>query len=220
MITSVLLDLDGTLIDSNDAHAMAWMEALRDHSISMAFQEVRDKVGMGSDQLLPALGIFRENPQSESITRRKTEIFRMRYLPGVHPFPAAKELVEHLMSHGFKLVVASSASEEELQALLKQAGLNDLLRNFTSASEAGSSKPEPEVVTAALRKVHALPSEALLIGDTPYDIFAARRAGVDTVAFTCGGCTAQELKGAIAIYDGPWALLKEFKRSPFHAKAA
>jgi HAD superfamily hydrolase (TIGR01509 family) len=219
LLTSVLLDLDGTLIDSNDAHAMAWLEALRSHGISVTFQEVREKIGMGGDQLLGSLGIFPENKNATAIERRRQIAFR-RYLPQIYPFPGAKEMVEQLMSKGFKLVVASSSSADDLTALLTRAGLQDILRNFTSADDASASKPAPDIILAALRKVHAAPHEALLLGDTPYDIQAARRAGVDTIAFTCGGCTEAQLAGALAIYPGPKELLRELKKSPLWQRAA
>jgi HAD superfamily hydrolase (TIGR01509 family) len=220
MITSVLLDLDGTLVDSNDAHAMAWMEALRAYSISVTFPQVREKIGMGADQLLPALGIFPENAHAHEIEAKRGDIFRRRYLPGIRPFPGAKELVEHLMRQGFKLIVATSSNQRDLTDLLGQTGLDDLLKSSTSARDAESSKPEPDIIQAALKKVHAAPTEALMIGDTPYDIYSARRAGVDTIAFTCGGSSAQDLRDAIAIYEGPQELLKAFRKSPLRARAA
>lgn len=220
MITSVLLDLDGTLVDSNDAHAMSWMEALRTYSISVTFPQVREKIGMGADQLLPSLGIFPENPHSREIQAKHGDIFRNRYLPSVRAFPGAKELVEHLMRQGFKLIVATSASQRDLDETLRQTGLDDLLKNSTSAKDAEYSKPEPDIIQAALEKVHATPREALMIGDTPYDIYSARRAGVDTIAFTCGGSSPQDLRDAIAIYEGPLELLKAFRKSPLRMRAA
>lgn len=220
MITSVLLDLDGTLVDSNDAHAMSWMEALRAYSISVTFPQVREKIGMGADQLLPSIGIFPENPHAHEIQAKRGEIFRSRYLPSVRPFPGAKELVEHLMGQGFKLIVASSSGQRDLEEILGQTGLADLLRNSTSAQDAHHSKPEPDIIRAALQKVHATAREALMIGDTPYDIYSARRAGVDTIAFTCGGSSPQNLRDAIAIYEGPHELLKAFRKSPLRTRAA
>lgn len=220
MITSVLLDLDGTLVDSNDAHAMSWMEALRTYSISVTFPQVREKIGMGADQLLPSLGIFPENPHTSDIQAKRGEVFRTKYLPSIRPFPGAKELVEHLMRQGFKLVVATSSSQRDLDEILRHTGLDDLLKSSTSAKDAEYSKPEPDIIQAALKKVHATPREALMIGDTPYDIYSARRAGVDTIAFTCGGSTPQDLRDAIAIYEGPQELLKAFRKSPLRARAA
>lgn len=220
MITSVLLDLDGTIVDSNDAHAMSWMEALRAYSISVTFPQIREKIGMGADQLLPSLGIFPENPHSREIQAKRGEVFRTRYLPSIRPFPGAKDLVEHLMRQGFKLIVATSSSQSDLDAILRQTGLDDLLKSSTSTKDAEYSKPEPDIIQAALRKVHATPREALMIGDTPYDIYSARRAGVDTIAFTCGGSSRQDLRDAIAIYEGPQELLKAFRKSPLRARAA
>lgn len=220
MITSVLLDLDGTLVDSNDAHAMAWLEALRAYSIPATFPEVREKIGMGADQLLPSLGVFPENPLGHEISGKRGDIFQKRYLESVRPFPGAVELVEHLMKQGFKLIVATSASRSDLEKMLRHTGLHGLLKNFISAGDAEQSKPEPDIIRAALEQVHATPSEAILIGDTPYDIYSARRAGVSTIAFTCGGSSKESLRDAIAIYEGPKELLKAFRQSPLRARAA
>jgi HAD superfamily hydrolase (TIGR01509 family) len=214
MISGVLLDIDGTLIDSNDAHAMSWAEAIRDNGIGIGLEAVRERVGMGADQLLPDLGIFPENERYEAIKQLKEEIFHSQHLPQLRPFDGARELVERMLDRGLKLVVASSSSRRDLEALLRQGGLDDLLRNSTSADDAPSSKPQPDIIRAALAKIRARPEEAVLIGDTPYDIYAAKRAGLETIAFTCGGWKEQDLNAALAIYDGPRQLLDSWKSSP------
>ena len=216
MLTTILLDLDGTLLDSNDAHASAWTEALHEFDIEIDFQQVRRLIGMGTDQLLPKLiGVSSESSRGEHMAHRRGEIFRKKYLPNLQPFAGARELVEKMILTGYKLVVATSASKEDLQGILKQIGIDDLIAEATSSDDAENSKPCPDIVIEALKKAKSLPHESILLGDTPYDIKAASRAGVKTVALTCGGWKEIELKDAIAVYKNPLDLLNNFDQSVF-----
>ena len=212
--TTVLFDVDGTLVDSNDAHAHAWVEAFAETGIPVPFSRVRRCIGMGGDKLMPAVaGISEDSPEGERISRRRAEIFKTKYLPHLKPFPDAGRLVPTIVARGFTAVAASSAKEDELRALLKIAGAESL-HSATSSDDAEASKPEPDIIQAALRQAHATPGEAVMIGDTPYDLEAASRAGVDAIAFRCGGWTDADLSGAIAIYDGPCDLLARLDESP------
>lgn len=214
MLTTVLLDLDGTLLDSNDAHAESWVETLREFGIEKTFPEVRQLIGMGSDQLLPELaGISADSSKGKSISERRGEIFRQKYLHGLKPFPGAKKLVQKMISHDLQLVVATSSSKEDLEGILKKIGIEDLIQHTTSADDVDRSKPEPDIILEALKIVQASPEESIMLGDTPYDIKAAERAGVETIAFTCGGWRKRDLKDAVAIYQDPLDLLKKFETS-------
>jgi HAD superfamily hydrolase (TIGR01509 family) len=214
MIANVLLDLDGTLIDSNDAHAFAWIEALATFHIPAEFKKVRELIGMGGDQLLPRLcGISADSELGQKISQKRGEIFRQKYLKDLKPFPKARELVEKMISNGLQLVVASSASREDLQILLQQIGIKDLIENTTSADDVEKSKPQPDVIERALQKIAAVPQESVLLGDTPYDVAAAAKAGVMTIAFTCGGWDAEAFKDAIAVYENPGQLLDHYEDS-------
>jgi len=216
MIRGVLLDVDGTLVDSNDAHARAIVEALEACGLQASFDKVRSLIGMGSDKLLEAAaGLKEDDPRAEQVGDRKKEIFQERYLPGLRPFPHTRELLQRLRERGLPLVAASSANEEELGKLLRIAEAEDLIEAATSASEVEESKPEPDIIEAALRKIGLPPGEVLLLGDTPYDIEAARKAGVGTVALRCGGWSDEDLAGAVAIYQDPADLLARFDESPF-----
>jgi HAD superfamily hydrolase (TIGR01509 family) len=204
----VLLDVDGTLVDSNDAHAHAWVDVLARHGITVAYARVRPLIGMGGDKILPYVAhIDAHSPRGEAISAERVRIFRETYLPQVRAFPGAQALVERLRGDGLQIVVATSAKKEELQPLLALAGVEDLIDAQTSSDEAARSKPDPDIVAAALRKGHLGPTEAVLLGDTPYDVEAAAQAGVDTVAFRSGGFSDAQLTGAIAIYDDPAELL-------------
>lgn len=215
MIQAVLLDIDGTLIDSNEAHARSWMEALDEAGIAANYLQIRRLIGMGGDQLLPRVAnISDDSDEGRKISKRRGEIFRSRYLPQLKVFPGVRELLQKMRDNQMQIVISSSASQEDLKSLLKKIQIGDLIQNATSADDADNSKPSPDLISAALKKTNANPQEALMLGDTPYDIQAAAKAGVRTVAFTCGGWGVEELKDAIAIYEGPWQLLKEFENSP------
>jgi HAD superfamily hydrolase (TIGR01509 family) len=212
---AVLLDVDGTLIDSNDAHALAWVEVGKEFGYAIEYEHIRWLIGMGGDKVLPELtGIDAESEKGKQILARRGEIFRDQYLHTLKPFEGTRELLEQISRDGMQLVVATSASEEDLQGLLKQAGIEDLIDNAANADDAEESKPAPDIVEAALRRAKAGPGEAIMIGDTPYDVAAATRAGVPIIGFTCGGWEAEELRGAIAVHEGPAQLVSEYSSSP------
>ncbi len=214
MYKAVLFDVDGTLVDSNDAHAHAWVEAFAALDVQVDFGQVRRSIGMGGDKLMPAVsGISEESSTGEKISKRRGEIFKTRYLPRLRPFAGARDLVAAVKQRGLVAVAASSAKRDELEHLLQIAGASDLLDEATSSDDAEESKPDPDIVQASLKKAKARPAEALLIGDTPYDVEAAARAGVAAIAFRCGGWGDGDLHGAIAIYDGPWDLLARLDES-------
>ena len=217
MIETVLLDVDGTIIDSNDAHAESWAQALALEGISVPFSQVRPFIGMGGDHLLPMVSGFTEaSDLGKKVSEHRKKIFREQYLPHLHPFPRARELLEKMREIGLRLVVASSSDEESLTALLEAAKVSDLVEDWTSKDDADQSKPEPDIVIAALRRAQTHASKALMLGDTPYDISAASRAGVRTVALLCGGWSVTSLARAIAIYRDPADLLEQFDTSPFN----
>lgn len=214
MFQGVIFDVDGTLVDSNEAHARAWTEALEGAGYRVPFARVRRLIGMGADQLLPeAVGLPAETPSGQAIGERRGQVFRERYLPHVRPFPGASDLAHRLRGDGYALAVASSAQPEELRALLKIAAVDDLIGAKTSAGDVEESKPEPDVVLAALKKLRLPASAAVMIGDTPYDVQAARRAGVAVIGFRCGGWSDRDLEGALAVYDGPADLLARIDAS-------
>lgn len=211
-----IIDVDGTLIDSNDAHALAWVDVGAESDHPIEFERVRWLIGMGGDKVLPQLtGLHENSKEGKQILDRRGEIFRKTYLPQLRPFPQTREMLERLRDEGYQLIVASSASEDDLHALLDQAGVRDLIAERASADDAENSKPEPDIVIAALHGAGARPDQAIMLGDTPYDVEAARAAGVPIVAVRCGGWSDPDLAGAIAIYDAPADLLAQFEATPF-----
>jgi len=214
-LKAVLFDVDGTLVDSNDAHTRAWVKAFWEYGLTVDPTAVRRSIGMGGDKLMPAVsGIQQDTSLGKLIANRRAEIFKRELLPRLKPFDGAKDLVAAIKDRGCTAVAASSAKEAELKPLLAIAGVDSLMDAKTSSDDAEESKPDPDIIEAALERAHADRSEAIMIGDTPYDIEAARRAGLDAIAFRSGGWRDADLYGAIAIYDGPWDLLAQIDQSP------
>jgi HAD superfamily hydrolase (TIGR01509 family) len=213
-VRAVLLDVDGTLIDSNDAHARAWVDVGLEFGRPIDFEEVRWLIGMGGDRVLPRLtGLEEESEEGERMLDRRGAIFRERYLSTLRPCPGAVELVERLRTEGRRLVVATSASSDDLGPLLEQVGLDDILTQATNSDDAESSKPAPDIVEAALAKTGEAAAHVVMIGDTPYDVEAARRAGIRVIAVECGGWNADELAGAGEVWADPADLLRNWDRS-------
>jgi phosphoglycolate phosphatase-like HAD superfamily hydrolase len=212
----VIWDVDGTLVNSNDAHARAWQSALSEFNLYVSFESVRAAIGMGGDKLLPAVaGIEAESAQGRAVSARRAEIFAAE-LPKLRAFPQGRRLLLRLADWGIKHAVASSAQRQELDALLEIAEIKDLLVE-TSSAASGRSKPDPDIVRAALEALGFEPEEVVMVGDTPYDIEAASRVGVRTIALRSGGRSDQDLAAAIAIYDSPSALLEQLEDSPLRA---
>jgi phosphoglycolate phosphatase-like HAD superfamily hydrolase len=216
-----LLDIDGTLIDSNDAHARAWVDSLRVHGYVVPFEQVRPLIGMGGDKVLPELtGLDPESGEAERLGKTRSELFLERELPTLQATRGARALLEYMLGVGLELTVATSAKEDEVRALLDQAGVADLIQLASSADDAERSKPDPDIVQAALRLSRSQAAHSAMIGDTPYDVEAATRARVPAIALRCGGWWDDAaLARATAIYDDPADLLAQFDESPL-ARAA
>jgi len=215
-VKAILLDVDGTLVDSNDAHANAWVDVGREEGIDIHFDTVRALIGMGSDKVLPRIaGIEKESADGKRMAERHGEIFRTQYLPHLSAFPGTREMLEALIEARYTLVVATSASEKDMKAILEQAGIADLLTKKTNSSDVEDSKPDPDIIQAALKKAGVPAGSAVMIGDTPYDIEAASNAGVKSVAFRCGGWwTDEDLGDADFIADGPASFTADLSDRP------
>lgn len=213
---AILVDIDGTLIDSNDAHTRAWMSALQSHGHEFPFERIRPLIGKGGDKLLrELLDLDVDSDKGKALGAERGRLFKEYELHTLQPTPGARDLLEKIKAAGLKVVIATSAKPDETSALLKQAGLDDLIDHEANAGDAGQSKPDPDIVQSALRKAGVQPSAAAMLGDTPFDIEAATKAGVPTIALRCGGWwTDDAFVGAVAIYDSPRELLDGFDSSP------
>ena len=213
---ALILDVDGTLVDSNDAHALAWIDAFTEAGVHVAYKDVRRAIGMGGDKLMPLVsGIEKDSPEGRRIADRRIAIFKERYLPGIRAFPRVRDLVARFSRDGFTVVVASSANDEELGPLLQRAGVSDLVEARTSSDDADESKPDPDIVEAALGRARAPREAAIMIGDTPYDAEAARRAGIGFVGVESGGWPREALTGALEVYAAPADLYANYEESIF-----
>jgi len=212
----VLVDIDGTLLDSNDAHARSWEQTFTAHGRRVPFERIRPLIGKGGDKLLCELaGIDDSSDEGRRLTGDRRRLFLERFLSDLRPTRGARALLEHLRGEGIALFVATSASGELVDALLRQTGVAGLVDGSTSSSDAAHSKPDPDIVQAALRRSGRPACEAMMLGDTPYDVEAAARAGVDTIALRCcGWWNDGALDRVVAIYDDPQALLEDFAHSP------
>jgi HAD superfamily hydrolase (TIGR01509 family) len=214
LLKGVIFDIDGTLVDSNDAHAQSWVDTFAEAGYDVPFDAVRPLIGMGADKLLPkTAGIKHDSKEGKRLVKRRAEIFRERYLPLLRPLKGSRELVLRVQADGLKAIVATSAKDEELKGLLKAAQVEDLMEERATASDAKRSKPDPDIVEAAIEQ-SGIPAEHLvMIGDTPYDIEAAAKAQVRAIAFRSGGWTDEALRDAVEIYDGPTDLLAHYESS-------
>lgn len=215
-LQGVILDVDGTLVLSNDAHAQAWVDAFAEFGYDVPFEKVRPLIGMGGDQVIPQMvpGLTDSEGDGKAITQRRKELIINRCGPKLSPANGARQLIQHMQQAGLQLIVASSATSQELLVLLRAAQVDDLLKEATTSSDAEASKPAPDIVEAALSKLKMEPDQVLMVGDTAYDIKSASAAGVGAIALRCGGFDDDALAGAKAIYDDPADLLAHYDDSP------
>jgi HAD superfamily hydrolase (TIGR01549 family) len=212
MIDAILFDVDGTLVDSNDLHAAAWQESFRHFGIVVPYDAIRGQIGKGGDNLIPSLlpPDIVERLQGE-IEEFRSELFQRDYLQKARPFPGAAGLLQRLHGEGVKLILASSAQQDELDFHIDRLGCRDLLAGTTSKDDVEHSKPCADIFAAALDKAQPLNGGiALVVGDTPYDIEAAAKIGLPTVAVLCGGFDEEELKAAAAIFECPVDLNRSY----------
>lgn len=213
-LRAVLLDVDGTLIESNDAQAAAWLDAFAEADVCVAPDSVRRLIGKGGDRVLrEAADLDVHDEPGATIQKRHGAIFAERYLPRLAPTKGARELLSWLQSRGAQLVVATSAGHDEMRMVLHQAGVDDLIDVFTSSDDASETKPAPDILGAALKKAGRDAAESTMIGDTPYDCEAAQRIGLSAIALRCGGWKTHELP-CEAVFDDPADLLVHYRDSP------
>lgn len=222
MVQGVILDVDGTLVLSNDAHAQAWIEAFAAFGYDIPFEKVRPLIGMGGDHVIPELvpDLNNEEGTGKAIADHRKELVVNKFGPQLAPTPGSRDLVQKMKAMGLRLIIGSSASSKELSVLLKVAQVDDLVQEKTSSDDAESSKPDPDLVEAALKQLQLPPEQVVMLADTPYDVESASQAGVKVIALRSGGFADEDLSGAIAIYDNPADLLAQYDRSPLAQTAS
>ena len=218
MIRAVIFDLDGTLVDSNELHVLAWQETFRHFGKDIPLERLREQIGKGGDQYLPEfLNELELREFGDKADEYRGEIFKKKYLSQVRAFPKVGELLERVRAEGKKIALASSGKEDEVLHYQKLAGIEGSVDSMTTADQVAHSKPKSDVFIAALRTLGSLPpSEAIAIGDTPYDIEAAKKIDLPIIGLLCGGFSETVLRdeGAIAIFRDPADLLERYYQSP------
>lgn len=214
MLSAILFDIDGTLVDSNDLHVEAWEEVFRAAGHRFDRSVLHAHIGKGGDNYVPALLPTASGEEQERLRQEHKSLFTERFIGRAKAFPGARELLRRVRESGRKVVLATSASSEELDRHLRTIGAEGLIDTCTSGDDVAHSKPCPDIFQVALQKVDVDPARALVVGDTPFDVEAARRSGVETVAVRSGGFSDEQLAGASAIYDDVAALLAGFETSP------
>ncbi len=216
---AVIFDVDGTLVDSVDVHAQAWVDAFRDFGHDVKFADVRGQIGKGGDQLLPVfLSEAEIADKGEALEKHRGEILHATYLSRITAFPEVRALFDRLLADGKQIALASSAKKDELGFYTQLAGIEGLAAVETSSADAERTKPHPDIFDAALSKLGPAiaASDAVVVGDTPYDAEAACKAGIRPIGVLCGGWTEEELRsaGCIAVYQDPADLLRNYDSSP------
>lgn len=210
---AVLFDLDGTLVDSNDAHVAVWEQVFREAGHPLARDAIRAQIGKGGDLLVPTLLPNADEATCKRIADRHGEVFKADWLEKMRPFPGAHDLLARVHAAGVKVVLASSASSDELDHYVALLDAGELVAAGTSIDDVDTSKPAADIFTTALEKVGVAPEDALVIGDTPYDVEAATKAGVRAVAVRSGGFDDAALAGAVACHDDVADLLARWDES-------
>lgn len=218
MKTAVLLDIDGTLLDTNHLHAQAWQRALAQFGIFVDYNAIFRQIGKGGDQLIP---VFvpkddRERIQ-EPLERWRKELFKKEYFPQVKPFPKVRELVERIYEEGLRIALASSASEEELEFYKEVAQIEDLIEESSNSDRVEQSKPHPDIFASSLERLGVPADQAIAVGDTPYDAEAAGKLAMVSIGLTSGGWSEAKLieAGFTEVYKDAAELLARFDQSLF-----
>ncbi len=205
-----ILDIDGTLVDTNYHHAVAWFRAFRQHEIVLPLWQIHRYIGMGGDQLVGALTDDQTDEEKGDDIRQAEKTLYMELIDEVQPMKGSRELIEQLKQRGHTVVLASSAKEDEVEHYLDLLDARELADAWTTSADVENTKPEPDLVRAALDRAGADADDAVMVGDTPWDIEAAKKAGVPTIAVRTGGFGTDELRdaGAAALFDSVAELLE------------
>ncbi len=214
MPPAAILDIDGTLVDTNFHHAIAWYRAFHQHDVVLPIWRVHRHIGMGGDQLVEALAGERVEDEQGDDIRAAEKVLYAELIGEVEPLEGARGLIEDLKGQGHAVVLASSANEDEVEHYLDLLDARELADGWTTSADVEATKPEPDLVQAAIEKAGG--GDAVMVGDTTWDCEAAGRAGVPTVAVLTGGFSEAELReaGAVAVYRSMQDLRESLDETP------
>jgi HAD superfamily hydrolase (TIGR01509 family) len=215
-VAIAVLDIDGTLVDTNYQHALAWYRAFRRHRIVLPVWRIHRHIGMGGDQVVRALTDEQTERQLGDEIRAAEKDLYFGLIDEVQPMDGAGELIIDLGRRGHLVVLASSAKEEEVDRYLDLLDARDLADGWTTSADVRATKPQPDLVKAALQRVGGSARDAVMVGDTPWDVHAARAAGVPTLAVLTGGFAIEELSesGAAEVFESVADLRARLDRTP------
>lgn len=216
-LKALFFDIDGTLVDSNEFHAMAWQEAFHEAGHQIGLDKIRAQIGKGADQLIPSLAPDLDDKARKAVAHRHGEVFRTRYLGQIKPFANATDIVELLHVRGKQVLLASSADKAEVDHYARLLMIDHLLTGTVSKDDVANSKPAGDIFAAALGQVFPMTaSETFAIGDTPYDVESALRSNIRTIAVRSGGFSGETLAeaGASYVYASVKELFDQFAASP------
>jgi HAD superfamily hydrolase (TIGR01509 family) len=216
MTSGVLFDVDGTLVDTTYLHTVAWWEAFRDGGHDVPMAAIHRSIGMGSDKLLEhLLGAERDRSADDGLRAGHSARYK-EWWERLRPLPGAADLLRACAARGLKIGLASSADPSELGALRAALDADDVIDAATSSGDAQESKPEPDIVEAALRELGLTPAQTVFVGDSVWDVAACARLDIACIGLTCGGTSRGELAGAgaVAVYEDPADLLAGLDGSP------
>ena len=223
-VQAFILDIDGTLVDSNELHVDSWDRAFRRFGKQFSREQLCAQIGKGSDQYLPEFLTPDEIKRfGKKLDEYRSELFRKEYLPKVQPFPKVHELFERIHDDNKRIVLASSGKKDDTKYYIDLLKIDDLIDGYVSGDDADNSKPAPDIFAASLKKLGNIsPADAATVGDTRFDVEAAEKAGLRTIAFLCGGTPESVLRqaGAIAVYRDPADFLAHYDEQVVHAAAS
>ncbi len=216
MTDTAILDIDGTLVDTNYQHAVAWYRAFRQHGIVLPIWKIHTHIGMGGDQLVASLTSEEVDESIGDEIRAAEKALYMALIEEVEPLEGARGLIEDLKERGHSVVLASSAKAQEVEHYLDLLDARELADSWTTSDDVEATKPEPDLVKAALEKAGTEPGDAVMVGDTPWDIEAAHKAGLDTICVITGGFSEQELRdaGAAGVFESVDELRRRLDETP------
>ena len=209
-----ILDIDGTLVDTNYQHAVAWYMAFRQHDVRLPLYRIHRHIGMGGDQLVAALAGDDVEEEIGDDIRSAEKALYLAMIQMTSPLEGARELIADLKDGGRRVVLASSAKQQEVEHYLDLLDARELADGWTTSADVEATKPQPDLVLAALEKLGT--KEGVMVGDTPWDVKAASGAGIDTIAVLTGGFSEQELRdaGAVAVFDSIVSLRRGIGTTP------
>ena len=221
---AVLFDVDGTLVDSVDLHALSWQEIFAQYGKQIPFEEIRSQIGKGADQLIPVFFSADEVRRfGQELEKRRAQLFRDAYMGRVRPFPKVRELFERIHRDGILIALASSAGSNDLDVFKRIAEIDDLVDEEITSEDVDRSKPHPDLFAAALEALGRPQADrVLVVGDSPYDAEAAGKIGLQTIGLLCGGFAEADLRaaGCVAIYRNPGDLLDRYPETPLAGLAS